>query len=326
MERKENFMSKKSEDETKFYPFTNQFTFSMVMRDPVICKGLLDRILPDVHFGEIRTVNESSEEEILQTMQNLLLNVETEKVLELDPSAHGVRFDALMNDTKQWAGVEMQTYAGDHIGKRSRYYSSTVDMEAFSKGQHYSELPPSYIIFICTFDYMGEGKPMYFFQHYDVKNDLPLDDEAYIIILNTKCDPELVPDQLKSLYAYINDPNRIEDPFIQQIEDRVQQYNSKKWRGIQVTLEDMLRSRIAQACEDASARGRAEGLEVGRAEGLEAGRAEGLEAGRAEGRMEGEERVARLCEVLIEQNRLDDMKQALLDAAHREKLCEELGL
>ncbi|MBR3786576.1 MAG: hypothetical protein IKJ77_09235 [Firmicutes bacterium] len=42
------------EKETKFYPFTNRFTFSMVIRDPKICKGLLERIIPEVDFGEVR--------------------------------------------------------------------------------------------------------------------------------------------------------------------------------------------------------------------------------------------------------------------------------
>jgi len=62
----------------------------------------------------------------------------------------------------------MQTYTGEHIGKRSRYYLSNVDMEAFAKGQTYSSLPPTYVIFICTFDYMKKGEPVYFFHRYDV--------------------------------------------------------------------------------------------------------------------------------------------------------------
>ncbi len=298
IERIGMFMEPKTNQGDEFYPFTNQFTFSMVMRDPAICKGLLDRILPDVGFGEVRNVNDSTDEEIIQTMKSLLLSVETEKTLEFDPSAHGVRFDALVNDTKKWAEIEMQTYAEEHIGKRSRYYLSNVDMDAFAKGKPYRELPPTYVIFICTFDYMGEGKPVYFFQHYDVKNDLPLDDEAYIIILNTKCNPGLVPDPLKPLYAYINDPSRVEDEFIQQIEERVQQYNSRKWRSVQVTLEEMLKYEVQ--------RERAKG--------------------RAEGRAEGEERLAKLCDLLLKQNRMEDMKRAMRDPEYRGQLFEEYGL
>lgn len=60
-------MEMNPENERVFYPFTNQFTFSMVMRDPAICKGLLDRILSDVGFREVRNTNNSTDEEILQT-------------------------------------------------------------------------------------------------------------------------------------------------------------------------------------------------------------------------------------------------------------------
>ena len=42
----------------------------------------------------MRTANTSTDAEVLQTVENLLLNIETEKSLEVDPSAHGVRFDA----------------------------------------------------------------------------------------------------------------------------------------------------------------------------------------------------------------------------------------
>lgn len=291
-------MQRKPENETRFYPFTNQFTFSMVMRDPVICKGLLDRILPDVGFGEVRTANTSTDAEVLQTVENLLLNIETEKSLELDPSAHGVRFDALMNDTKRWADIEMQTYEDDDIGKRSRYYLGNVDMDALAKGRPFSDLPPTYVIFICTYDYMGEGKPVYFFQHYDVKNNLPLDDEAYIIILNTKCDPTLVPEQLKPLYAYINDPDRIEDEFIQQLDERVQQYNSTEWRRVQVTLEHMLMDKEKRD----------------------------IEKGRAEGRAEERERVNMLFDKLFELGRFEDAQKAAKDADYQAVLFQEFEL
>lgn len=38
----------------EFSPFTDDFIFSLVMRDTEICKGLLERIISDVEFGEIR--------------------------------------------------------------------------------------------------------------------------------------------------------------------------------------------------------------------------------------------------------------------------------
>ena len=304
------FIQKNNEIETKFYPFTNHFTFSMVMRDPEICKGLLERILPEIDFGEVRNVSVSTDEELLQSIQNLILQIETEKNLDLDPKAHGVRFDALVKATNQWAEIEMQTYSGEHIGKRARYYLANIDMDAFSKGQSYADLPPTYVIFICTFDYMKQGDPVYYFPRFDPKNNLPLDDETYIMVLNTKCRPERVPDNLKPLFAYINDHTQIQDEFIQRIEQRVQQYNSKEWRGIQVTFEHYLLEEKRRS----QAEGRAEG------------RAEGIAEGRAEGIAEGEERMSVLFDKLFAMDRFEDAKKATKDADYRQKLYEEFGL
>ena len=38
----------------KFLPFTDDFIFSLVMQDPEICRELLNRILPEEEFGEIK--------------------------------------------------------------------------------------------------------------------------------------------------------------------------------------------------------------------------------------------------------------------------------
>ena len=37
-------------------PFTDDLMFSLVVRDENICRQLLERILPDEKFGEIRLV------------------------------------------------------------------------------------------------------------------------------------------------------------------------------------------------------------------------------------------------------------------------------
>lgn len=227
---------------------------------------MLERILPDINFGEVKNTAELSDEELRLYLESYFENIETEKTMNHTPDAHGVRFDAQITGTERWAEIEMQTYTGEHIGKRSRYYLSNVDMEAFGKGKKYSDLPPTYVIFICTFDYMGDGKPVYCFPRYDKKNDLILDDETYIIVLNTKCNPEIVPEQLKSLYAYINDPGKVGDEFIQKIEQRVQQYNSPKWRSVQLTLEHEIQMQIERAIAQGLAQGHAEGHAQGQTE------------------------------------------------------------
>ena len=62
--------------------------------------------------------------------------------------------------------------------------------------------------------------------------------------------------------------------------------------------------------------------EQGRLEGVEAGKAEGIEAGRAEGL----EVVNILNQRLIQDNRLDDLKRATVDAEFQKELLKEYNL
>ena len=41
-------------DKYDLIPFTDDFTFSLVMRDPEICRDFLNLILPEADIGEVR--------------------------------------------------------------------------------------------------------------------------------------------------------------------------------------------------------------------------------------------------------------------------------
>lgn len=135
-------------------PFTDDLMFSMVMRDENICRRLLERILPNEEFGEIRIENPEGG-----------LYVETQKSIKFPLGAHGVRLDAFIKSGNVWAEIELQTYAGEHIAKRSRYYQANMDLDFLNEGHRYRELPRSYVIFICTYDYIGADLPVYFLKN-----------------------------------------------------------------------------------------------------------------------------------------------------------------
>lgn len=117
------------------------------------------------------------------------------------------------------------------------------------------------------YGYMGKGQPVYFFQHYDVENQLPFTDESYILILNTSCDAAKVPENLKALYAYVNDPkNTSQDALMEKIDDRVAQYNGSEWRWMQVTFEEHVKHMTYLAKEEGRSEGRTEGRSEGRAD------------------------------------------------------------
>ena len=130
------------------------------------------------------------------------------------------------------------------------------------------------MVFICTFDYLGLGEPLYVVESYVRKNDLHFNDGTSKILLNTKCSPDKVPEKLRSFYEYINDPSKIDSKLVEGIDERVQKYNTPEWRERLVTLEYM----IAEAKE--------EGLEQGRTEGLAEGEKIGEVSGRAAEKLE----------------------------------------
>ena len=235
-------------------PFTDDLMFSLVVRDENICRQLLERILPDEKFGEIRIENADDD-----------LYVETQKSIKFPLGAHGVRLDAFIKSGNVWAEIELQTYTGDHIAKRSRYYQANMDLDFLNEGHKYRELPRSYVIFICTYDYIGADLPVYYFEKFDRQNCLQFGDEAYSIILNTACSPEKVPQPLKALFEYINDPTKGSgDALVDDIDRQVSRFNTDEWRRRHMTLQELMDRNYEQGLEKGLEKGRAEGESFGK--------------------------------------------------------------
>ena len=67
-----------------------------------------------------------------------------------------------------------------------RYYQSMVDMDSLLKGQDYSELKESFIIFICNFDPFHQDLPCYTFKNLCIQDkNTELCDETTKIIFNS---------------------------------------------------------------------------------------------------------------------------------------------
>ena len=259
--KQQNEITQNNED---FKPFTNDFIFALVMRDPDICKGIAELIIPDEEIGEVKI---AASENSLPDEKNEKdeLEIALQACLDFGKDMRGVRFDAYVKTADKWIDIEMQTTNKHDLEKRSRYYQALMDTDCLEKGGKFKDLKNTYVVFICTFDYLGLGEPMYVVESYIRKNDLHFNDGTSKILLNTKCSPDKVPEKLKSFYEYINDPSKIDSKLVEGIDERVQKYNTPEWRERLVTLEYM----IAEAKE--------EGIEQGRTEGL----AEGEVSGRA---------------------------------------------
>ena len=83
--------------------------------------------------------------------------------------------------------VEMQATSDKSIGKRTRYYHSQIDMELLLSGIPYSELPDSYVIFICDFDPFGQKKYCYTADHLCKEApEAQVNDGSHSIFLSTR--------------------------------------------------------------------------------------------------------------------------------------------
>ena len=260
----EKQQNESTQNNEEFKPFTNDFIFALVMRDPDICKGIAELIIPDEEIGEVKiAASENSSPD--EKNEKDELEIALQACLDFGKDMRGVRFDAYVKTADKWIDIEMQTTNKHDLEKRSRYYQALMDTDCLEKGGKFKDLKNTYVVFICTFDYLGLGEPLYVVESYIRKNDLHFNDGTSKILLNTKCSPDKVPEKLKSFYEYINDPSKIDSKLVEGIDERVQKYNTPEWRERLVTLEYM----IAEAKE--------EGLEQGRTEGL----AEGEVSGRA---------------------------------------------
>lgn len=98
--------------------------------------------------------------------------------------------------------------------------------------------------------------------------------------------------------------------------------------GIKAMREMSLTRRIRLEIEarEKARRDRVAEIEYIKDELREQGRREGVEAGKAEGKAEGLEVVNILNQHLIQDNRLDDLKRATVDAEFQEELLKEYNL
>ena len=124
---------------------SNDFMFGKVMQDPELCKGLLQRILPDMGIDRVEYP-------------------QLQKGIRPDADAKSVRLDVYVEDGKGTAyDMEMQVAAGTELPKRARYYQGMIDLQLIDRGQSYRRLKPGYIIFICLEDPFGKGRHRYTF-------------------------------------------------------------------------------------------------------------------------------------------------------------------
>ena len=157
------------------------------------------------------------------------------------------------------------------LPKRSRYYQALLDIDLLQKGQPYDLLPPTFIIFICVFDFFEQDHYVYTFKKCCLENrELELSDEATTMILNTKGTHGDISKDIKSFYDYVNN-HIVTTDFTKQIDDEISYLKldtkvRREFMLMEARLLDERREGIAEGKEIGLAEGEAIGLVKGEAE------------------------------------------------------------
>ena len=276
----------------------DDFMFGVIMRNPKYCKPFLETVL-NIKIGHIEYPK-------------------SQEIIDLSADAKGVRLDVYVEDGKGTVyNIEMQTTIDKNIPKRMRYYQGMIDLNIPEKGEDYRSLKKSFVIFVCTFDLFGQGRHVYTFENRCVQDlELPLSDDTVKIILNTKGILDDVSIEMKSLLDYI-DGKEPEDDFTKELDDAVNEVrDNEKWRLEYMTLQMSYQEKYELGVQD--------GIELGREQGIEQGIEKGIEQGIEKGIEQGIDKINRLHDILIEQNRLDDLKRAIKDKEFEKSLMKEL--
>ena len=219
----------------------NNFVFSKTMElYPDLCRRLLELIL-DTKIKEISYP-------------------EREKTIEARTDSKGIRLDVYVEEkgSNRSFDVEMQIANSDNIDKRMRYYQGLIDMDKLKRGQHYSKLGKSVIIFICPFDRFEYGLHLYSFsERCDQNPNIKLNHGATKIFLSTK---GTVNDVTPDILAFLNyvDSGIVSGKFVEELDAAVDSVKSnEKARHDFMTLQMYLLEHEMEAEE----RGRNIGIE-----------------------------------------------------------------
>ena len=206
--------------------------------------------------------------DLCRQLIELILNIkikeisypEREKTIEARTDSKGIRLDVYVQDDRNRSfDVEMQISDSDNLAKRIRYYQALIDLDKLKRGQHYSRLGESFIIFICPFDKFKQGRHLYTFrERCDQDTNLKLNDGATKIFLSTKGTVNDVSSDIKAFLNYV-DSGIISGRFVKQLDNAVNAVkNNKKARMDFMTFQMYLLEHEMEA----EARGRIEGAET----------------------------------------------------------------
>lgn len=197
--------------------FSDDFIFSKVMENQELCRELIELLL-DIKVGKI-------------------VYLKSQHIIDKDPLGQRIRFDVYLKDSDKIFDIEMQTTNKHDLPMRARYYQSLMDIDNLEKGNNYTELKESYIIFICTFDPFHKGECKYIFtQREKIYNELELNDKSYKVFYNATAYEKSCNNKIKAFLRYLT-TRKPNSEFTQKLDKEVSlAKRNQPWRKNYMTL------------------------------------------------------------------------------------------
>ncbi|WP_455031051.1 Rpn family recombination-promoting nuclease/putative transposase [Oribacterium sp.] len=255
--------------------------------------------LMDDLFMQVVLEEQACTEYILQTiLDKSSLKLKEQRLQKRLPNLHGraLVLDCLCTDEKGLLyNIEVQNSSAGAIPKRARYHAALMDTHTLKKGQNFSKLPESYVIFITDKDVLGEGEQLYQIERVIRKSGNLFKDGSHILYFNTA---------------------RQDDNALGKLARDFKEANPKEIQS------EVLSHRVASLKEGKLDREGEKKMNVL----LEKYRKKAVEEGIEKGMEKGQNRLALLVGRLLEAGRMDDLKRVSYDEDYREKLLKEFGL
>ena len=239
---------------------TDDFMLCKVMSDSALCKELLEILL---HIKIDRLVFQ-----------------EPQKSFKLTPESRGIRLDVYVKDSNRIFDIELQTTNERNLELRTRYYQGVMDIDELEKGELFSDMKESYIIFICMFDPFGADIPIYTVkQTFEENEKLFFDDKTHKIFYNVNAFEKLSNDvETKAFLKYLC-KHQSTSKFTESLERAVyKNKGNQHWRKDYMTLA----YNLSLAAREAAAEAREKALKEGRKEGISLGIIQGAREAKLE--------------------------------------------
>ena len=149
-----------------------------------------------------------------------------------------------LKDSDKVFDIELQNAIDFDLPFRTRYYQSMIDTDNLLKGEHYSKLPESFIIFICTYDPIGDNLPSYTYKTCCIENpNRIMKDKITKKFYNATAYKQEKDMEISAFLEYICNQKTVDDftskidSFVQNI--KKQEVNRKEYSSVNIHDQDI---------------------------------------------------------------------------------------